>query len=68
MTVHQICDTYVGDLAALDPMNATYLGIAGHDESMPRTSRRTATAPAPTPAPAPCARWPARNPPTTPRR
>jgi len=33
-TVDQISDRYLADLAALDPLTATYLGIPGYDDRM----------------------------------
>jgi uncharacterized protein (DUF885 family) len=33
-SIDAICDTYVGDYAALDPLAATYLGIVGHDDRL----------------------------------
>jgi uncharacterized protein (DUF885 family) len=32
--VHEICDRYVTDYAALDPQAATFMGIAGHDSEL----------------------------------
>lgn len=32
--VHEICDRYVDDYAAADPLAATFLGIAGGDENL----------------------------------
>lgn len=34
MRVHQICDTYVDDYAAADPVAATQLGVSGHDDQL----------------------------------
>ncbi|MGW5052499.1 DUF885 domain-containing protein [Actinokineospora sp. NPDC004072] len=36
--VHKISDSYVDDLAALDPILATYEGIVGHDDRLPDLS------------------------------
>ncbi|PPK64159.1 DUF885 domain-containing protein [Actinokineospora auranticolor] len=36
--VHQICDRYVDDIAAADPVTATYVGIAGYDRELPDLS------------------------------
>ncbi len=36
--VDEICDRYVADLAAHDPLAATYAGIAGHDHELPDLS------------------------------
>ncbi|UVS77886.1 DUF885 domain-containing protein [Actinokineospora sp. UTMC 2448] len=36
--VHKISDSYVDDLAALDPILATYEGIVGYDDRMPDLS------------------------------
>ncbi len=36
--VDAVCDQYVEDLAALDPIAATYAGIAGHDHELPDLS------------------------------
>ncbi|MGZ4534746.1 MAG: DUF885 domain-containing protein [Nocardioidaceae bacterium] len=36
--VDAIADAYVEDYAALDPVSATYLGIAGHDDRLPDLS------------------------------
>lgn len=36
--VHKISDSYVDDLAALDPILATYEGILGHDDKLPDLS------------------------------
>ncbi|WP_091449050.1 DUF885 domain-containing protein [Actinokineospora iranica] len=33
--VHKISDSYVDDLAAADPLLATYLGVPGHDRRLP---------------------------------
>lgn len=33
-TVDALSDTYVSDHAALDPISATYIGVAGHDHEM----------------------------------
>jgi uncharacterized protein (DUF885 family) len=32
--VHSISDRYVDDVAALDPITATFVGLAGHDDEM----------------------------------
>ncbi|MEC3974037.1 DUF885 domain-containing protein [Amycolatopsis sp. H20-H5] len=32
--VHQICDRYVDEIAAADPVTATMVGIAGHDDRL----------------------------------
>jgi hypothetical protein len=32
--VHALCDRFVGDYAALDPILATGAGIAGYDEQL----------------------------------
>jgi uncharacterized protein (DUF885 family) len=32
--VHEICDRYVDEYAAADPLAATFLGIPGHDEEL----------------------------------
>ena len=32
--VDEVCDAYVEDLAALDPLTATFAGIGGHDHEM----------------------------------
>ncbi|WP_235735463.1 DUF885 domain-containing protein [Nocardioides alcanivorans] len=37
-TVDRISEHYVEDAAALDPVTATYLGIAGHDDRLPDLS------------------------------
>ncbi|MBP2473739.1 uncharacterized protein (DUF885 family) [Crossiella equi] len=34
MSVHEISERYVRDLAALDPNTATYLGVPGHDHQL----------------------------------
>ncbi|RLK61513.1 DUF885 domain-containing protein [Actinokineospora cianjurensis] len=36
--VHQICDRYVDDIAAADPILATLVGVAGHDRDLPDLS------------------------------
>src|SRR5947209_1602509 len=36
--VHQICDRYVDEYAAADPVAATTLGIAGHDDRLTDSS------------------------------
>jgi uncharacterized protein (DUF885 family) len=36
--VHEICDSYVDDYAAVEPIFATYCGIAGFDEQLPDLS------------------------------
>src|SRR5215213_3023898 len=37
-TVDALCDRYVEEAAALDPMMAAYAGIAGHDDRLPDLS------------------------------
>jgi uncharacterized protein (DUF885 family) len=32
--VHEICDCFVSDYAALHPVTATYVGLSGHDERL----------------------------------
>jgi hypothetical protein len=34
MGVHEICDRYVDDYAAADPVMATFLGISGYDDQL----------------------------------
>ncbi|MDQ3402159.1 MAG: DUF885 domain-containing protein [Actinomycetota bacterium] len=36
--VHSISDRYVDDLAAADPVLATYIGVSGHDDRLPDLS------------------------------
>jgi len=33
--VDRVADTYVDEWAALDPIVATYVGVAGHDAELP---------------------------------
>lgn len=32
--IHEISDSYVDDVARLDPIGATYIGVAGHDDRL----------------------------------
>lgn len=37
-TVDRISDQYVEDICRLDPITATFIGVAGHDDRLPDLS------------------------------